>query len=149
MLVFCWEVEGADQLQWSSCAKVGGGGCVRQLIWFEPMPFYVGAQTLSLNGESSAATAVTKITPDAYQACLSSSSAWLHVQHQKAIWSFQHTGWHFSKSPRELQMDFVTPKLCVSVNSMCKCASRRVRKNVKRQYFSCKLSEGDCNKMTY
>lgn len=43
-VVSSWEVEGADQLQWSSYTKVRGCFCLRQLIWFEPMSFSVGAQ---------------------------------------------------------------------------------------------------------
>lgn len=35
------------------------------------------------NSESSAAKAVSEITPDAHQACLSSPSARLHAEHQK------------------------------------------------------------------
>lgn len=72
-----------------------------------------------LNGESSAAKAVTKITPDAYQPCLSSSSAWLHAQHQKAIWSFQHTSTDISAEVLGNCRWTLSPQSCVHVQTVC------------------------------
>lgn len=70
-------------------------------------PAALSRLVLSRNGESSAARAVTGITPDAHQDCLSSSSAWLRVQHQKTYlilstrWlTFQHKSSRIADGPR-------------------------------------------------
>ena len=94
------------------------------------------------NSESSAAKAVTEITPDAHQAsCLSSPSAWLHVQHQKNYLILSTRWLTFQQESSGVAMDFVCPMLLVCVNGMCKCPFRCVLDKEKRQTFSFKQLE--------
>lgn len=92
-----------------------------------------------LNSESSAAKAVTEITPDAHQACLSSSSAWLHVQHQKKL-----------PDPSSTLADISEKVLgsCRWTLSPQSCSPCEQCESIKMCVFPCKLSERACKNIT-